>query len=283
MAPIERLSSVIRPAYFITTAYGKAGKADLAMKAGYTLLPSHLQFIAEEASRREDLFAEALRLKVVDHHYKKNSDIPNTVNAAANKAEGVDWSFEELKRTHPGEALDLAGRDYEVMDNQMVVVDTMGHKVGLKKPRHDTSQHLQEDILRLLDLMKRGSEDGSHIEYLSTFIRGVFGKQTIKEYKTVRTVVGTILKDINLGLMGQFMTNNLHITGAIDIEELIGHFVEHTGAHVRIRKYNEGRRHYEGNVVIIDQLVQVKENTYYLPGDYIINNNVLPALARGFL
>ncbi len=253
------------------------------MKLGYELLPPHLQFIAEEASIREDIFDESLRLKVVDHHYRKNSDIPNTVHAAANKAEGVDWSFEELKRTNPGAALDLAGRNYEVMDNQMVVVDTMGHKVGLKKPRHDTPKHLQEDILRLLDLMKRGSEYGSHIEYLSAFVRGVFGKQTIKEYRTVRTVIGTILKDINLELMGQFITSNLHITGALDIEELIGYFVEHTGANIRIRKYNEGGRHYEGNVVIVDQIIQVKEDIYFLPSEYILNNDVLPAIARGFI
>jgi len=283
MAPIERRSLITSPTYFITTAYGKAGKAELAQEAGYELLPPHLKFIAAEAGRREDLYAEHMRLRVAAHHYPNKSEIPNTVQAAANKAEGVLWCYEQLVHNNPEEARLLARRDFEVMDNQMLVVDTMGHKVGLKKPRNDTLQHLQEDILKLIDIMKRGSEDGSHIEYFSAFVRGVFGNQTIMEYKTVRTIVGTILKDINLELMGQFMMKNLHSTGALNIEELVSYFIEASGIDIKIREYHEGNRHYEGMIVIIDQLVKQYEKVIFLSHDYAMNKNLFPAIVRGFL
>lgn len=279
MSSAERIQ-VPKPPLFITTAYGKAEKADFARNAGYELLPQNLYYIAAEAGRREDLFADLLGLRVADHHYHRNMDIPNTVHAAANKAEGVDWCYEKLKRNSPGSAMELTDRKYRVMDNQMIVVDPSGHKVALKKLRNDIPTHFQHDIEKLIDVMNTGSKEGSHIEYLSTFVGGVFGHPTIKEYESVRTKVGKILPNINLGLMAQFMTNNLHATGAMNIEELIAHFVDHSEADVRVRKYKEGKRHYEGEVVFVDQLVLTSERSVVLPTQ---DPKVLSKFTRGFV
>jgi hypothetical protein len=171
------------------------------------------------------------------------------------------------------------------MDNQRVMVDPHGKKIAFKKFRTDTPENQVRDIEILLDTMKTGAASESHIEYLSTFVFGIFGQPTIKEYKTVRTRIGRVLRDIDLQVVQALIANNAHITGGIDIEDLLAFCVEQTDTDVRIRKYRENERHYiaDGSVVIIDSMTLMQEEAILLPKDHTRNNNLLPALVRGFV
>jgi hypothetical protein len=288
MTPGERIYISNKPAIFITTAIGKAGKADMARKFKYDLLPLDLDFIAQEASRREDLYADHFQLKAVDHHYLPNNTISNTIHVAANKAEGVDISFETFRKASPGRAMEIEGRDYEVMDNQMIIVDPMGVKVAFKKPRNGSISAFQKDIKTIIQTLKAGSLKGSHIEYLSAFVRGVFGKPAIKEYKTVRTNLGIIRRNIDLEELEQTMMKSAYVTGGIDILELI-RYIDHTEAQIRTRKYAENGRHYILNefndvkLVVVEGLIQKEEKNDILPSDYTNNPFILSAIARGFM
>ena len=279
MPNYEAIRRIHQPALFITTAHNKQ---EVARKAGYDTLPLHLLFIAEEAGRREDLFAQMHQIKTVDHHYGLSTTIPNTVHVAANKAEGVDWCYEQLRQQNPGRAMELAGRAYEVMDNQMVIVDPHGKKIALKKPRTDTLMHNLVDIEKLINALKVGSMNGSHIEYLSAFVKGEFGHPAIKEYRTVRSIVGTLLPQLDYQLMQQLMMRNAHITGGIDIEELAQFFIDNSGAQVTTRVYREGGRHYKDGMVFVDRLIPEGEHSVDL-GDPLVNDpRVLANIARGF-
>lgn len=288
MTPGERIYTSNRPVFFITTAIGKAGKADMARAAGYDLLPEQFTFIAEQASKREDLFAEHYHLKVADHHYSNGNEISNTVLAAANKAEAVDNSFEALKKTQPGQAMNIEGRDYQVMDNQMIIVEPSGHKIALKKPRCANAIEYNLDIIRLIDVIKSASLNGSTIEYLSAFVSGVFGQPTIKEYKTIRTTIGKMKSNINPQEFEESMRDSAYVTGGIDILKLIN-FIDHSEAQIRTRTYTEGSKHYISNesnkdrLVIIDRLVQKEEKNELLPETYTSNPHILAGIARGFV
>lgn len=278
---VERIYRLHQPTIFITTAQNKA---EYAQKAGYVVLPPHLRIIAEEAGRREDLFAELTNLGVADHHYHRNSTIPTTLHVTANKADGADFAYEELKRSNPGGAMDIAGKTYEVMDNQMVIVDPQGKKIALKKPRHDSLAHMLTDIGILISTLKLGSLNGSYVEYLSAFAKGEFGKPTAKEYRTVRTIVGTIRNTIDFQLLGILMSNNTHITGGIDVEELVQYVITHDEAQITVRKYKEGGRHYEGEILFLDKIIPINNTSTRLFADYTSSDPaILAGVARGFV
>lgn len=302
----ERILEVPNRGFFITTANGKAYKAQLAEKIGYRLLSHNLSYMAEEAGQREDIFSEKLGIKTADFLYGEGKvgarTVSNTVQAAVNKAEGVKWCYEELVQSNSSQVGELEGKKWEVMDNQMVIVYPSGKKVAFKKPRKDP-RYQYGDIQRLISVMQEASAMGAHVEYHSAFVSGAFGSQE-EEIKTVRTIMGEVRPIIDTELMARLMLDNSHITGGMDIIDLTEHFIDHEHAKILVRTYTETSRHYlkmvddgveidihdtstpqnKNHIVIVDGLQQRSERAYQLGKDHTRSNpDILSALARGFI
>jgi hypothetical protein len=291
--------------FFITTANGKGYKAQIAEQAGYQLLPDSLFFIAEEAGRREDIFAAILGLRVADFHFGEGKvgarDVSGTVQAAVNKAEGAKFCYEELIQQNSPEAKFLRGKNGNVMDNQMVVVYLSGKKVALRKPRKDP-KYLEKDIEILTSVMKQASETGAHVEYHSAFVSWRFGDGE-EEIRIVRTIMGVVKPSLDIQLMGHIMRMSSHITGGMDIQDLTENVIFHDKAEILERRYVETRRHYSkvyddgvpihihdrsqpqdsNHIVIVEGLREVGHRSHVLGNGHTRNPQVLSAIARGFI
>lgn len=261
--------------YFITSA---RSKATIASQSGYDLLPLELSELNKAAGFREDVCDQYLHLRSSDRHYRINN-IPGPVHIAANKAEGVDDYYEKLVKENNIFAQKLSGHKYTVMDNQMIIVYPSGEKVALKKP------HNAVGTLTLIESLKFASEQNARIEYLSAFVSGIFGSADNKTYKTVRVDIGELKKNIDTQLLSIFMDQNSHVTGGVDVTQMVSYFVNHHGAKIRVRKYREIARHYEdeGQVVVIDKLMKTEDREVEISADYISDKNALAHLARGFI
>jgi hypothetical protein len=290
MTSVERIL-VPKSSIFITTASGRAGKQELARNAGYSILSDELQYIASVASEREDALDKYLGLRVVAHHYRDNTGIPTTIQAAVNKTFAVHDCFDELRRSHSSAAIDLEGRSFTAHDNQRVLLKQNGHKIAFKKIRTGNPKEQEEDIAIIVDTMTEGSMNQDHVEFLSVFAESTFGHNTELNLKTVRTRVGRILPPqyMQSELMAAIIAEDGGTaTGGIDIDILMSRFVDATEIDIFIRYLKVGKYHFvefEGkSLILVDSLVQdhTKDRSIILPRDFNLNQHILPELVRGF-